>query len=408
MLNREEHNPMFQGWRSGPLKQSSVRSGMFVGISSHGAQAPLGAACVHTILAHTYMALLAELPNSSSGGRFYKPAAPIGAIAPVRSIILLLALLALLPACSPKTEAPAEKPAEKSAEPESLVQHGTNGEVLIKLEAAKQKAMGLETAALAPAQLPPELQAYGRVLDVSPLASLVADLNTAQAARQVSEAELQRLKTLSAQNNASQRALQTAEAAAVRDQTQVESIRLRLVAAWGSAIAERQDLPGFVQALASLNSALVELNVPAGEPISSQPLGAQLQTLAAETKAVPAQFLSLAPLIDPQMQGRSFLFLVNSNSQHLTPGTAVSGFLSLPGAPQTGVLLPRSAIVRFNGTTWVYQQTGEEIFQRVETRLVQPLDDGWFVREGLKPQDKVVTVGAQELLSEELKGQTGD
>jgi hypothetical protein len=33
----------------------------------------------------------------------------------------------------------------------------------------------------------------------------------------------------------------------------------------------------------------------------------------------------------------------------------------------------------------------------------------WLVvREGLRPQDKVVIVGGQQLLSEELKGQIGD
>jgi len=31
--------------------------------------------------------------------------------------------------------------------------------------------------------------------------------------------------------------------------------------------------------------------------------------------------------------------------------------------------------------------------------------EGWFVDRDLKPQEKVVVVGAQELLSEELKGQ---
>jgi hypothetical protein len=40
--------------------------------------------------------------------------------------------------------------------------------------------------------------------------------------------------------------------------------------------------------------------------------------------------------------------------------------------------------------------------------LDSPLPNGWFVTKGLKAQDKVVTVGGQELLSEELKGQGGE
>ena len=67
--------------------------------------------------------------------------------------------------------------------------------------------------------------------------------------------------------------------------------------------------------------------------------------------------------------------------------------------------MPRETVVRFNGTTWVYVQTGDDTFQRTEAKLDRPLDKGWFVREGLKPQARVVSVGAQQLLSEELKGQ---
>ena len=105
------------------------------------------------------------------------------------------------------------------------------------------------------------------------------------------------------------------------------------------------------------------------------------------------------------MQGRGYLFLVTPNPSRLAPGAAVTGFLSLPGEAQSGVAVPRDAVVRFNGATWVYVQTGEDTFQRTEVALDRPLENGWFVREGLKPQDKVVIVGAQQLLSEELKGQ---
>jgi hypothetical protein len=276
------------------------------------------------------------------------------------------------------------------------------------VDQATQKLMGLETAPLAAAKLKPEVRGYGRVLDVSPLATLVAELTTAQAASDASQAELKRLQTLAAQNNASERALQSADAAAARDQAQAASARLRLLVNWGSAIAERKDLSSFVQSLSSLAEALVQLDLPAGQPVPSQPTGARLLSLADESHPIEAKFLGSAPMVDAQMQGRGLFFLVQSNLSRLTPGAAVRGYISLPGEARSGAAVPRQAILRFSGATWVYLQTSAETFQRTEVALQAPLSEGWFVRENLKSQDKVVTVGAQQLLSEELKGQGGE
>lgn len=307
-----------------------------------------------------------------------------------------------------KKEKPAEATAEKpGAEPESRVKHGTNGEVSVTVETKLQQTIGLQVAPLESAQLNPEVKGYGHVVDPSGLASLVADLVTVEAAGQASEAELNRLKTLAAQSNASERAVQAAQAAAVHDQAQIQSIRLRLLAGWGKGISERNDLPQFVQSLGSLSSALVQLEIPAGDTISSAPVGARLFALADETKPVPAQIIGPAPSVDPQMQGRGFLLLVEHNPGALISGAAVTGYLTLPGFARSGILLPRSAVVRFNGETWIYVQTADDTFRRQSVALEAPLENGWFVGAGLKPQDKVVTVGGQQLLSEELKGQIG-
>jgi hypothetical protein len=327
------------------------------------------------------------------------------------SIPLSLALLAtvwlgFLSGCSQKSDPSehAEAKDEKKNEPEPRVKQGTNGEVIVTLKADVQKMMGLQTSELAPAQLSPEVKGYGRVQDPTPLASLVAEWTTASTAAEASQAELKRLQTLAAQSNASERALQAAQATAAHDQTQAESIRLRLLASWGPAVAERKDLASLVQSLAALANALVQLDLPAGQPLSGQPTAARFLTLSDPTP-IPGQFLGPMPAVDPQMQGRGFLFLVESNGFRLVPGASVTGFITLPGEAQTGVAVPRNAVVRFNGAAWVYIQTGEETFQRVEVPLEHPLAEGWFVASGLKPQDKLVTVGAQQVLSEELKGQ---
>jgi multidrug efflux pump subunit AcrA (membrane-fusion protein) len=320
-------------------------------------------------------------------------------------VVLLIFFSSLFPsACSKKSEeAPAAAAAEKKEE--SRVSHGTNGETIIKLDAETQKRMGLQTGVLSSAQLAPEVKGYGRVVDAAPLAASVADLTSATAASAASQAELERLKTLAAQNNASARALQSAEAAAIHDQSQTDAARLRLLASWGNAIASRQDLPAFVRSLGSLDSALIQLNLSPDQSLKDPPTGAQILTLSDETKPIEAQFLGPASSVDPQVQGRGFLFLVSPNPSRLAPGAAVAGYINVPGEPQSGVAVPRNAVVRFNGAAWVYVQTANDTFERTEAKLERPMQDSWFVREGLKPGAKVVTTGPQEILSEELKGQ---
>lgn len=325
------------------------------------------------------------------------------------SLLFTLCIYAAEEAKKGEAPAPAKEAGEKKGEPESRVKRGPNGEILLTLDEETQKLMGLQTAEIAPAQLKPELKGYGRVLDPAALAAVAADVETSQAAGKASELELQRLKLLAAEGNTSARALQAGEAAAAHDRAQLQAARLRLVAGWGDAIAGREDLEAFVQSLGSRSNALVELDVPAGQAVAAVPTGARLFTLAEATNPVPAQLLGAAPMVDQQFQGRGFLFLVSPNSGRFTPGAAVSGSIELPGKARTGLALPQKAVVQFNGKNWCYLQTDATTFQRVEVALDSPLGGGnWFVREGLKPQSKVVVVGAPQMLSEELKGQGAD
>ena len=86
-----------------------------------------------------------------------------------------------------------------------------------------------------------------------------------------------------------------------------------------------------------------------------------------------------------------------------------------------GGIVACNALLRHEGKTFVYLQTGDDAFQRQAVVLDRPTGDGWFVDQDpglstpdsawagpLQPLDKAVVVGAQELLSEELKGQGGE
>jgi hypothetical protein len=298
-----------------------------------------------------------------------------------------------------------EKKPEEHKE-EAHVLH-TNDQTFLKLDLAEQEHAGLKIASLPSATLKPEVKGYGRVLDPAPLAALLLENASAHAALEASTKEFQRLKILHDQDqNVSTRALETAEAAVKRDQILVQAGEWKLLTGWGKSIAAQPDLPAFVRALATLETALARVDLPLGETLSKTPTSARLAALAEEENPVAAEFLGPVVSTDPQSQGRGFLVLMKQNP--LPPGTAVAGWLTVPGETENGVLLPRSALVRHEGEVFVYVQTATNLFLRQEVELKRPLPEGWFVDEGLKAGQKIVVTGAQQLLSEELKSQGGE
>ena len=282
------------------------------------------------------------------------------------------------------------------------ISHDTNGNVVITISDDTRKDIGLQLAKAAAAQFSPELKGFGRVEDTAAFAGLVNDLASAEAGYVVSSNELDRVKTLAGQGNASARVLQAAEAAATHDQLAVEAARDHLLLSSTPALVGRTDLPAFVQSLTAGNASLVRLDLPAGEVPPAMPVGARITSLSGGS--ADAEFLGPASATDPQTQGRGYFFLVSSNSLGLAPGEAVTGYLKLPGDPLSGVVVPGDAVVRTGGAGWIYVlDSGGKSFTRKTIALDHPAEGGWFVTNGVSPGDALVIIGAQTLLSEELK-----
>jgi hypothetical protein len=281
----------------------------------------------------------------------------------------------------------------------------SGGDIIVTLDAETQKRIDLRTEMAVATNLVHEVKGYGRVLDPAPLAAAVLELAPAQAALETSRKELERVKTLRGQDNASARALEAAEFAVRRDDLALAAARTRLSLAWDKSIAEHKDLPAFVRSLVARETALVRVELPAGESLHSPPSSARLVTLANPDDFIEAQFLGNAVDVDPQTQGQAFLFLAKATSGKLVPSVMVTAFLATGGAPVSGVLIPRNAVLRADGKAWVYLQTGADAFVRREVSLEHPLPNGWFVMTGVVASDKLIVTGAQTLLSEELKAQ---
>jgi hypothetical protein len=283
------------------------------------------------------------------------------------------------------------------------ITHDTNGNVVISISDDTRKDMGLQVTNPAAATYSPELKGYGHVEDTAALAAAVSEVASDEAAYAASSNELERLKTLAGQGNASARALQAAQATAEHDLLAIQAARDHLLLSTTPALMERGDLSGFVQSLTERKAALVRIDLPADEVPSATPLGARLVSLSGDR--TDGEFLGVAAATDPGIQGRGYFFLVTSNAPDFTPGQAVTGYLKLPGDAVQGVVVPRDSVVRVEGAGWVYvQNAGAKSFTRTTVPLDRPAEDGWFVTNGLSAGDSIVATGAQTLLSEELKG----
>jgi hypothetical protein len=287
---------------------------------------------------------------------------------------------------------------------ESRVSRAADGSVILKLPIEQQTNAGLQVATVVVTNLAPRGRAWGRVLDPAPLALQLAELAAARAALTASAREYERAKKLfELGQNSSARALETAEATWRRDEVLLESARSKLLITWGPAIAGRTNLEVFVRSLTSLQSAVARLDMPLGQPLPPSPAGIEVSLLGTEEAWSPAESLGSAPTVDPLTQGEGILCWIKSGA--FKPGAPVTAFITGPGASQSGLVVPRTALVRHTGLVFVYQQTGPEEFTRRPVMLEQPLATGWFIRNGVKAGDALVVSGAQSLLSEELKGQ---
>lgn len=306
---------------------------------------------------------------------------------------------------TPGAEKKAPETAEEDAGPQ--VSRDAKGNVVINISDEAQGDMGLLVKKPEVVQLSPEVKGFGRVLDPAPLVALINELATARAAYIASSNELARAKTLSGQGNASERALQTAQAAALHDELATQSAQDKLALSWGKTIANQADLTTVVRSLTSLQVLLIRVNLPMGEPLTNQPAGARIMTLSGQS--LDADVIGPAPSVDPSVQGRGYLLLLKSNPAQLAPGEAVTGYLKVPGEPLKGVVIPREAVVRAEGAGWVYvHSAGGEAFTRVQIPLDHPTEDGWLATQGVGSNDYVVVTGAQQLLSIEQKGQGGE
>jgi len=280
------------------------------------------------------------------------------------------------------------------------------GPIVVELEQADQQRLGVAASELQAAEVAATEQALGQVLDTGPLAQLDSAVAVAVAAAAASNAEARRVASLAADNqNASQRALETARAKAEADAAELRLARQRLALEWGPGLAKLEPAArgALLEAIAAGRAALLRI-----DPLRADGAVSGTVSLRPDPSqpSIATESLGPAARVDPRMQTPALLAMVRgSAAADLRPGRVVAAEID-SGRRETGVIIPRSALVRTDGATWAYLQVADDRFERREVTGGRVVDAGWFLGSGFQAGERVVDHGAGSLLAVERVGRS--
>jgi uncharacterized protein YaiL (DUF2058 family) len=271
----------------------------------------------------------------------------------------------------------------------------------VKLPAETQAKLGLRSEPLKAAASAATLSGFVKVLDAGPLAQLDSDIDAARAAAEASQAEFERSQALNKDGQAvAAKQVEAARAQARADKTKLDLLQRRVGLEWGDGIA-RLSARQRGQLLADIGAgraALIRIDTPSGEGLMGLkrveldlgPLGKVRATVLGTARAGDPHLLSPGLIATARGPGVRSLSIGLSAPVTLTAS-----------APVRGVLVPRAALLRSDGETWVYVRTASDTFLRKEVENGRRDSSGLFAPEGLKAGEQVVTQGAAALFAAE-------
>ena len=338
----------------------------------------------------------------------------------VRSVLLILAIVIVAGGLiwgflAGRGEQAAEAQREAPVKAASRVSTD-DGKTVLSFDHAAQRANGIVISVLAATTQRAQAQATGVVVQLQPLLDLKASYNTpatdlirARANARASSAEYERLRLLNQDGkNAADKAVEAARATAESDAALVQNAQQAITVLkgstllhWGPVVASwiEGNSPQ-LDALLMQRTFLLQVTSTTAGPFAT-PQQAVVQY--PDGNHATAQFVSVLPQLDPRLQVPSLLYLIAPHAG-LVPGVNVSVFLP-SGGEQTGVVVPSSAVVWSQGSAWCYVERSPAKFERISVGTGRPEAHGWFVKESIQPGARVVTSGAQTLLSEEFRSQ---
>jgi multidrug efflux pump subunit AcrA (membrane-fusion protein) len=313
-----------------------------------------------------------------------------------------------------RQELAAERERERPVTAPSRVSF-TEGVLVVIMDADSRRKADLATAPLVAIAHEVEQEAFAVVLSAQELVDLhnqyagaQAPLAKARALASAAQAEFLRRKSLyESQRAVSQTDYQNAEASWRSEQAAVDAavaavaaVRATARQQWGAILGQAIEGSPLYTRLAEYQDSLLQVTLAADVDTLKAPSVVRLRLPSNTWRE--ATFISVAPRTDARMQGLSFYY--RASPAGLSPGMTLQALLPT-AIKQTGTVIPRSAIVAWEGKSWAYVEQVADRFVRREVTSNVPTEGGWFVDQGFSPGDQVVVRGAQLLLSEELRAQ---
>ena len=162
-------------------------------------------------------------------------------------------------------------------------------------------------------------------------------------------------------------------------------------------------------AISDLTEPLARIAWSEGAP-ATPPARLTVQPLDRSGRSAPAQLVGPAFDVDPLTQRPAFNYRLAHSWPGLAVGLPVAASVPTGAAKGGAVGIPAAAVVQWEGLLWAYVERAPGQFSRVRVLTTTPVPGGWAIRGGIAPGDRIVTVGAEQLLSEEFRArvQVGD
>lgn len=336
----------------------------------------------------------------------------------MRNFISLACLLACLSSSTLLAKTDDDDDDKPKAAATKLATTGDTGETL-SLAPKNQLLAGIQTRHLEAVQRQPEFSAYGTVVGLEPLLQLRQQFLAARAQQDSAQAKyteanlnLSRTQDLQRQDIVSTRRLQEQQAqwqadkanlaaSGYQQQTILSASRLE----WGDTLTD-----WFIQAPGKAadqflhrGAQLLQITLPAGTSLEAEVKSIFIDEHGKRENAVKATLISAAPRIDPISQGERYFF--KSEGRRIPFGAHVSAWIPHGTSRNGGVAVPESAIIRHMGQSFVFVKTADDKFSRRPLTSLTATGHGYFETESLQADEEIVTVGAQTLLSQQLKSQ---